>query len=67
MKKKILITWDYDKEQYVWATNPHDLQVLSRNWGQNYQELFASERQINALKDGGWIAAVTSKGIRVKI
>ena len=66
-KQKIFVCWDYKLEGYVWATSPHDLQVESPTWGHNYQEVFATERQIDALRNGCWIAAVTKKGIRVRI
>jgi len=52
---------------YLWATSPHNLQVESPSWGHNYQEVFVTKHQIEKLKDGGWIAAVTKKGIRVSI
>ena len=64
---KIFFVWDYNKEEYVWATSPHDLQVKSPSWGHNYQERTISGRQLDVLKDGGWISAVTKKGIRVRI
>ena len=67
MKKKIFIAWDYKLEGYVWATSPHDLQVESPAWGHNYQEVYVTDRQYNALRNGGWIAAVTKKGVRVRI
>jgi len=63
----IFITWDYNKEEYVWATSLHDLQVESRVWAHNYHQRIISESQYDALKNGGWIAAVTKTGVRVKI
>jgi hypothetical protein len=47
--------------------SPHDLQVESPTWGHNYKEVLITERQLDALRNGGWIAAVTKKGVRVKI
>ena len=65
--KKIFFVWDYNKEEYVWATTPHDLQVKSPGWGHDYRDVLVSKRQLDTLRDGGWIAAVTKKGIRVRI
>ena len=66
--QKIYVTWDWNRDEYVWATNPHDLQVLSPSWGHNYQEAVATERQLDTLRNGGWISIVTPEGdIWVKI
>jgi len=66
MKKRIFVAWDYNKEEYVWATNPHDLKVKSPTWGDCYHEVFISEQQLETLQNGGWIYAVTRNGVRVK-
>jgi len=57
MKRKIFIARDYYKGEYVWAMSPNDLQVASPTWGDVYNEVFISERQLETLQNGGWIAA----------
>jgi len=67
MKKRIFVAYDCSKEEYVWAMSPNDLQVASPTWGHIYKEVLVTERQYENLKNGGWIAAVTRNGVRVKI
>jgi len=61
MRKLIFVVWDEKKERYVWSTDPSELP------SDDYIEAWVTDLQLSDLRNGGWICAVTRKGIRVKI